>query len=274
MQRVLVPLDGSARADGIVPPLAHLLGGRLDEVVLLRVLSPRDPPDAREGVRQHLAVVRGELEGLGARVTTVVRTGDPAREILAAMNEHAPDVVALSSHGRGGLSRLIRGSVAERVLRRATAPVLLVTPRALDQRVERRVDRILVPLDGTERSAAVLPVVEELARAHGAEVVLARIAWEGLQRPLLAATLATDKLAASLRPYEARLRHDGIAVRTVGAHGDFAREIVDLSESLHTDLIAMATHGRRGVARFLDGSVSERVLHRCDTPLLLVRAAE
>lgn len=279
MKKVLVPLDGSSLSDGIVPHVGRLLGDELHEVVLLRVLTspelrevaPGEPAVHVDEVREHLALVGRDLEGRGASVSVSVRVGDPAVEILAAIQELAPDLVAMTSHGRSGVSRFVRGSVAEQVVRGSPVPVLLVTAKTLDTPLEHRLTRILVPLDGSERSAAILPFVEDLAREHGAEVVLARVEWEGLSRPLLASTLSTDNLVESLRPFQERLVRDGIPVRTVAAHGDFANEILGLADSLHSDLIAMTTHGRSGWSRFLDGSVSEQVLRHCHRPLLVVR---
>lgn len=279
MNKILVPLDGSELADGILKHVERLLGKEPAHVVLLRVLPP--PGDIeeipgqfeleRKAASAHLESIKLRLEEVGAEVTTVQREGDPAAEILFAVEEHGPDLVAMSSHGRSGVMRWIRGSVAERVLRSSPAPVLLITARGVDAQIEQRYRRILVPLDGTEHSAAVLPRVEHLARLHGAEVILARIEWEGLNRPLLAAALAPEKVVESIRPYRDRLAQHGIGVRAVASQGDSASQILDLAESEDVDLIAMASHGRTGLMRALEGSVSEKVLRHCRRPLLVVR---
>lgn len=279
MKKILVPLDGSQLADGILKHVERLLGKEPCEVTLLRVLPPPDQVEEvpgqleleRKAAGAHLDTVKLRLEEVGAKVNTVTRHGDAAAEILFAIEEHGPELVAMSSHGRSGVMRWIRGSVAERVLRSAAAPVLLITARGLDAQIEQRFRRILVPLDGTEHSAAVLPLVERLAKLHGAEVILARIEWEGLNRPLLAAALAPEKVVESIRPYRDRLAEHGVGVRAIASQGDSASQILDLAESEDVDLIAMTSHGRTGLIRAIEGSVSEKVLRHCRRPLLVVR---
>ena len=251
------------------------------DVLLVRVLRGGDaveevPGQAtleRDGAEAHLASTRARLEAHGARVTSSVREGDPAAEILFAIDEHSPTLVVMSSHGRSGILRWIRGSVAERVLRSCATPLLLVTPHAGTHEVESRFRRILVPLDGGERSARVLPLVKDLARRHEAEVLLLRVEQEGLNRPMLAVALAPTKVVESLRPWTQGLASEGIRCRAIAAQGDSAGEILDVAEREGVDLIAMTTHGRTGLSRLLDGSVSEQVLRHSRKPLLVVRAA-
>lgn len=276
MKKILLPLDGSKLADAILPHVERFVGQGACEVVLLRVLRAAESEDAkleRVTAEAHLADTRARLEALGARVTTHVREGDPAAEILFAIDQHAPTLVAMSSHGRTGVLRWIRGSVAERVLRSCATPLLLVTPHAAGGgEVEARFRRILVPLDGGGRSAAILPLVEEVARRHEAEVLLLRVEREGLSRPMLAVALAPAKVVETLRPWTQRLGDQGIRCRAIAAQGDSASEILDVAEREGADLVAMTTHGRTGLPRLLDGSVTEQVLRHCRKPLLVVHA--
>jgi nucleotide-binding universal stress UspA family protein len=280
VKTLLVPLDGSALADAILPHVERFLADGPCDVLLLRVLPPADAAEEvpgqaqleRDAMQAHLDTTRARLEALGARVTTIVREGDPAAEILFAIDQHSPSLVAMSSHGRSGVLRWIRGSVAERVLRSCATPMLLVTPRADEGGVEQRFRRILVPLDGGERSATILPAVTDLARRHDAEVLLLRVEQEGLSRPMLAVALNPAKVVESLRPWMERLASDGVRCRALAAQGDSASEILDAAEREGADLIAMTTHGRTGLSRLVDGSVSERVLRHCRRPLLVVHA--
>ncbi|MCO5166184.1 MAG: universal stress protein [Planctomycetes bacterium] len=278
MNKILVPLDGSPLADGILPHVERLLALEPAEVTLLTVLPPPEPEEVpgqaaaqRKLSEAHLEGVRLRLEQKGAKkVQTVVRQGDPAAEIVFAQEDGAPDLVAMSSHGRTGVLRWLRGSVAERVLRTARAPLLLLTARGLDEKVEPRFRRILVPLEDDATSAAVLPLVTRFARLHGAEVLLLRV--EGAMLVPRALVLTPEELGASLRPHVEALEKEGLSVRTQIAHGDPASEVLDLADREDVDLIAMATHGRTGAARLLEGSVSEKVLRACRRPLLIFRA--
>jgi len=139
-KRVLVPLDGSRLAEGILP-LVLLITGPLDlEVVLVRVVPPITP-QALEGTgpfmvdvvatrleeaREYLAGVAANLRKRGVRVMIEARTGEPVTQLVAAAQEPGADLIAMTTHGRSGFGRLLFGSVAEAVLRQAKVPVLMM----------------------------------------------------------------------------------------------------------------------------------------------------
>jgi nucleotide-binding universal stress UspA family protein len=152
-KRALVPLDGSPIAEAIIPFILEIAGPLDMEVVLLRVVEPI-PPIALEGSRhievedvelrrthaeEYLAPIAVELRNTGVRVESRVRRGNAVDQIVAAAREAGADLIAMSTHGRGGLGRLIFGSVAQAVLRQAEVPVFLM--RATESQVARRVTR-------------------------------------------------------------------------------------------------------------------------------------
>ena len=139
-KRALVPLDGSTVAEAIIPFLLEIAGPLDMDIVLLRVLQPI-PPTALESSRYvvfddveerrseaeaYLAPVAGNLRSRGVRVETKVRHGEPADEIVLGAREAGADLIAMTTHGRSGLGRLVFGSVAEAVLRHADVPVFLM----------------------------------------------------------------------------------------------------------------------------------------------------
>ena len=139
-KRVLIPLDGSTLAEGIVPFILDIAGPLDLDLVLVRVQQPI-APQAIEGTlhftvddiaarlkaaREYLARVAADLRGRGLRVTTDARYGEPVAEIVAAARETGAGMIAMTTHGRSGLSKLVFGSVAEAVLRRAAIPVLMM----------------------------------------------------------------------------------------------------------------------------------------------------
>ena len=139
-ERVLVPLDGSRLAEGILPSILQIASPLDLEVVLVYVVCPL-APQAIEGTRhftvddvaarlkearEYLAPVAANLREGGVRVTTDVRHGEPVAEIVAAARETEAGLVAMTTHGRSGFGRLLFGSVAEAVLRRAQTPVLMM----------------------------------------------------------------------------------------------------------------------------------------------------
>lgn len=141
--------------------------------------------------------------------------------------------------------------------------------------------KILVPLDGSTWSEAVLPHVRVLAREQQAEVALLRISTAALhvysEVPFNYAELIERDIADCKRYVEAiaeSLRKEGITVATSVVDGYVAESILDYAEQNKVDLIAMSTHGRSGVRRMLLGSTADRVVHGARTPVLLVRPDE
>lgn len=139
-RRALVPLDGSMIAEAIVPFILEIAGPLDMEVALLRVVVPAPPlviegsthavvedvQKLRADAEEYLAPVATALRARGVRVTTHVRVGDAVGEILAGARESEADLIAMTTHGRGGLGRLLFGSIAEAVLRQAEIPVFLM----------------------------------------------------------------------------------------------------------------------------------------------------
>jgi nucleotide-binding universal stress UspA family protein len=133
-------------------------------------------------------------------------------------------------------------------------------------------DRILVPLDGSDLARAILPRVVEMAGAHKSEVVLLRVLPESGVLPKTAAK-QRQEAEERLTSAEQELLNEGVNVRHTIRHGsDPAAEIVDYAEVNEVDLIAMSTHGRGGIGRWVFGSVAARVLEGTTKPILLVRA--
>ena len=133
--RILVPLDGSTLGEAILPHARDLAQGCGAELVLLRVaFAPifpgTEPVDAQAAAIQeaetYVETVAKVLRDRGLKVEAKVRYGDPVNEILDHVTWGHIDLIAMATHGRTGLTRLVLGSVAERVLRRTFVPVLLV----------------------------------------------------------------------------------------------------------------------------------------------------
>jgi nucleotide-binding universal stress UspA family protein len=139
-RRVIVPLDGSPLAEGVLPFILEIAGPLDLEVTLVRVVTPLRPP-AIEGAhhavlddaerrfveaRRYVDAIADTLSARGVRASAHVRRGDPVTEILAAARDANADLVAMTTHGRSGLGRLLFGSVAEAVVREAKIPVFLL----------------------------------------------------------------------------------------------------------------------------------------------------
>ena len=139
-KRVLVPLDGSDVAAGILPFLTDIAGPLDMTIVLLRVVEPIPPVTAdavgavivddvasrRRDAEEYLAPIVIELRARGIEATSAVRVGRAEDEILAAARGADADLIAMSTHGRSGLGRLLFGSVAEQVLRHSDVPIFMM----------------------------------------------------------------------------------------------------------------------------------------------------
>ena len=148
--RVVIPHDGSELAEAILPFIMQIAGPLDLEVTLLRVVEPV-PPEVIEGVRRvviddaerrekeataYLAELAGSVAASGVQVRTEVRVGVPAREIVYCARERDADFIAMTTHGRSGLGRLLFGSVAETVLRQGDFPVFFL--RQTEKQVRNR----------------------------------------------------------------------------------------------------------------------------------------
>jgi nucleotide-binding universal stress UspA family protein len=144
-QRVLVALDGSTACEAVLRFLMEIAGPLDMTVMLLHVLEPITPQvvdgtvvvddvEARRlEAEEYLAPISAALRSQGVNTSWAIRRGRPAEEILAAAQEGGADLIAMATHGRSGIGRLLFGSVAEAVLRRAPVPVFMIRePRSVE----------------------------------------------------------------------------------------------------------------------------------------------
>jgi nucleotide-binding universal stress UspA family protein len=273
LARIVLPLDGSELAERILVHVRRLLVRRDALVTFVRVVPKGEHPNAARNALERIVAALSE-EGAQANARVVV--GDPAEQILAVAEAQRASLIAMSTHGRGGLSRWIRGSTAERVLRASSIPLLLSNPLGLAEPRELAFRRILVPLDGSETAAQVLPLAASLGRLYDSELVL----FYAYSAPVLADPLALPLALPSREEAEQLLRSFASrieGVRTVvlrASPGSPAAAILDVAKAEGVDLIAMTTHGRSGVTRWALGSVAENVLRHAATPLLVVRLTQ
>jgi nucleotide-binding universal stress UspA family protein len=271
MDKILVPLDGSTDSEQVLANLRMILRTGLHELVVLRVAAmpvsdvhfPIPVVELREEAERYVKAVCTRLGTEGVHATGHAVVGDAGSEILRCAAEQGVSLIAMSTHGRSGLSRLALGSVAEHVLRRADVPVWLVKP---GQEGPITIRTILVPLDGSERSATIVPVAADVAKWFGARIVLLH-AFEKKKEPQ---ELRPPQMP--LKAPEARLREAGVEVKTDFLQGDPADAILEAARESGADLIALSSHGRTGLARLVLGSVAERVVRAAPLPVLVLRA--
>lgn len=292
-QRILVPLDGSFRAEAALPYAARLAECTGARLVLVRVARAQALPGGDAAAAQMQAIDRAEtyLERLiattplpGDAVASGVPYGDAAEGIVAAARTHVADLIVMATHGRSGLARAVLGSVAEGVLRRAGVPLMLVRPGVDYVSWESGLRSVLVPLDGSVDAETALPIAMGIARAAQADLALFRtvppapIALEGAAVAAFVDREAEREAArAYLRTMEGRVRAAGDPaavprLQSLVSDGFPATEIGRACDLTGASLVVMTTHGRTGVERALLGSVADEVVRTTRVPVLLSRA--
>lgn len=273
LRSILIPHDGSALSGAIAESVGPLLsgGGGID-ITLLHVRDGVGENQDRSG----LDATAQRLTALGGRVTQAERVSvDAAGAIVDLARELRPDLVAMSTHGRGGLERWKRGSVAERVLRACPVPLWMVNPKT---QAGSGIGSILVPLDGSAHAARILEPLLPLAQAFGARMTLLFVDWDAAtDTPSQAAKRRAERereVGEWLADPLEQIRAAGLAAQILIVRGDVAQEILRVAEPGVFDLLAMSTHGRSGPSRWLLGSVAEKVLAQCRIPLFVHPARE
>jgi nucleotide-binding universal stress UspA family protein len=286
IRRILLPLDGSEFAESAVPRALRLLDMEKAEVVLVHAvpevgISGKDLDVVRreriEEAQRYLARVRDNLLTIGLSSRLRVEAGPEAEIILRASEQERVDLIAMSSHARSGLGRLMLGSVAERIRLHAKVPVLLIRPEGQagwnrSETTEESYRRILVPLDGSRLAEDAIPYAKDVARLSKGKVILLQVVAPVYVRGMHADSLVkglTDEAESYLEEVSARFELPGIARVELGTPPD---TILSSIESEEVDLVVMTTHGLTGFQRFLMGSVADRVVRGSRRPVLLIRS--
>jgi len=257
---ILVPLDGSPESETILPEVVRVLHPK-GKVHLLRLVPTAS---IQEGA-VYLEKVRRTYFPRQAGID-IVRTGQPADGILRTALEKNIDLIAMTTHARRELRRRFWGSVASEVVKKAQLPVLLTRPDT--PRPVRPIQRVLVPIDGLQPPSDLLESLRFLCPDVRAEIILLRV-LPPLHDAVPQTSAATPERA--MQELADSLEEEGFYAWPVTCVGKPEDEILIHGKNLGVDLIAMTTHGRTGMDRFLEGSVSEKVLRRSPVAVLLQR---
>jgi nucleotide-binding universal stress UspA family protein len=314
-QRILVPLDGSDIATVAIPYLrAVAMPG--SEIVLVRIVSEAYPGGDMYGTTlefykdvlttrveeasAYLDTVSAALEDLSPNIVQVARAGMAANEILEVADDQHVDVIIMATRGHGAFGRALLGSTADRVARASRVPVLLIhagsmsIPPPADNRA--RIARIVVPLDGSARARAALPVAAELAQHLSVSVHVVQVApsrdevfssreailpgapYGRLVFAMPTATLSDEQRASyesMISATQDRLEAEARRLRATGADataevliGETVPSIVSTLRS--GDVVVMSSHGEGGIRRWQLGSVAEKLIHQAAAPVMLV----
>jgi nucleotide-binding universal stress UspA family protein len=289
--KILVPLDGSELAEVTLWYAEGLAGRMRSAITLLLVLSPENLT-SRYMYDCYLNEIakrtRANAEERGAekregeiKVDYEILKGDAAEEIVDYADKARVNLIIMSTQGRSGVRRWALGNVANKVLRATGKPVLLIRAKGAKPDVYReRLIKVLVPVDGSKESESILRYVTYMATTLDLEITLFH-AWVRPSEDSPFTTEGLDRLdqirkqrEGYIKRMETGLKRKGVNVNSVFKEiltGGAAEEIMKLAEEGDFSMVAMSTHGRSGLGRWIFGSNAEKVLEGGSTPLLLVR---
>jgi nucleotide-binding universal stress UspA family protein len=292
---MLIPLDGSSLAESVLPyarALAVALAPRIELLSVVesvdfgRQVRSNDPVTevALQKSKQYLEDIAQSFAG--SSVNCAVEQGGAGEIIIDKAARDKGTLIAMASRGRSGIHRWLMGSVAEKVLRGAANPLLLVRGNdGAKSAGKATLTSIIVPLDGSQVAETVLPSIIELAKRLSVEIVLTRAyqipvsaAYAGADAPYIPnhdalLNAVREEAGAYLDAKVHELRGNGVKkVSSISMVGAGADEIIDLATTTPDNFIAMCTHGRSGVKRWVLGSVTEKVARHSGDPVLIVRA--
>jgi nucleotide-binding universal stress UspA family protein len=308
IRSILVPLDGStfaehalplaaslARQAGAVLHLAHAHSAALPEMAMGIMIPDVYDLHKRQDEQAYLAdTARRLTEVAPVALETTLIEGDVVAALKAYAENKAIDLVVMATHARGAFGRFWLGSVADDLAAELPQPVLLVRPGEGKPDLARKsaLKSIVVPLDGTPLAEGAVWSAAELAKLFDAELMLVRVnrpallaiyAPEGVSSSSVTATLdqaaeIERREAEGAQKYLAgvaeKLVARGARVRThITLEEEPAAGILAEARADHADLIALETHGRRGLTRLFFGSVADKVVRGGEVPVLLHHAA-
>ena len=308
---ILVPLDSSGTAEAILELAKNLAVRSGAALTLLNVCRPEEADYerlytayiervadlVREDITRLCETVQCHFEGMTATVSAAFIKGEPAEEIVRYAEENKVSVILMATHGRSGLVRSPMSDIANRVVRSSLVPVWLIRTLAPDDIVcaEWPPERVLVPLDGSERAEKVLPYAVEYAKLFDAELVLMRVCEEpqiNADYPEASMSITWDEHVNRVRSHyqsqcsiylevvQDRLTQTGLKATVESLLGDAAEQIIGYIQNNRCDLVSITTYGRSNVAswvtdslmgRWVFSNVTEQVLAATSRGILLVR---
>lgn len=273
-------MDGSEIAESVLRRVPALFEDPATEITLLAVVDPRQQIDltgpslvAEEAKRAqaYLEKTAPKIHG-GENVNRRVERGVPAEVILDVADAIAASHICMATHGRSGVSRMMNGSVTEKVVRAAKQPVIVVPSVDRSGSSPKTDDRSwgfssgIVALDGSRRAMQIIPHVAAWASQFESEMTIVLVVEKG----------ASDEVAETAKQHvegaKKLFEKAGVTVSDVILNGSPARELVQHAASKNHDFIMMTTHGRTGVSRWMLGSVAARVVRSTTVPIVVVRS--
>lgn len=282
-QNILVPLDGSALAERVLPAALQLAEAMHGSITLLTVVAKKPNYNAdlmakaiQTGEYEadlYLRSVRKHLLPSVVPIATAVIIGKPDKDIIEYAKENDTDLIIMSTHGRSGITRWSFGRTADKVLRRSPCPTVIL--RSEHDIEPDQFKRILLPLDGSPLAERVLVAALEIAKGVGVELFMIQVVEPGSFYGFGHDEAHIDEEIETAQTYLAELRDRAIpadvVVHSHVAVGSSADVIVDYAEAQSIDLIVVSSRGDSGFDSWMFGSVAEKVMKGAPCAILVIR---
>jgi nucleotide-binding universal stress UspA family protein len=255
--------------------LADALGAKL---LIVHASDAKEVDQSSESrFDPHMDLSRFVPRDLDIEYEYLVEFGDPPNVIRNAEKARGVDLIVLGTRGRKGMDRLFAGSVAERVIRGASCPVVTLMQRKANRILNRsaKARRILVPTDFSAHSYAAMQFACALARPLNARITVLHVTdTKPASKPNRKKSESKSKdTAVDLLE---QLKHvtpggSGVEFEHIVLHGDPSTRIAEFADERGFDFVVVGTHGRSGIKRALIGSVAEQVVRNCQAPVVCVK---
>lgn len=295
INRILVGHDFTSFSDAALLEAARI-GRRLEaEVhvafveVLHRDLNSMEANAAtrserlRSELQKRFSSIDGDADGIFKDVNVrfeVLRDVAAGPALLAYADENDIDLIIVGTHGRRGFQRMLMGSVAEEVVRKATCPVLTMHDK-LDRALELTSRRIVAPVDFSQHSLQAVRNAKELAHVLKSDLLLVHVLEERLHPAFYNTGMFSqydavpdieNRAQEELHRFFEQASGPDVTVDYQVRRGNAVREITRTAREQSPALIVMATHGLTGLDHFLMGSVTEKVVRQSECPVLTVKS--
>jgi nucleotide-binding universal stress UspA family protein len=294
-KRIVLALDGSELSEQSIPFARTLAFGLELPMDLLQIVESKDDQrvpsgsslmtrrfltDLEHAATTYLRSIRSDLTNDGvSSIRVLVKRGAVEEEIVRGAGDDPASLLVMTSHGTAGISRWNLGSATNHVIRHSKAPVMVI--RALDQgepaRAMNGLQRIVIPLDGSEIAEAIERIGVDLASALSIPLTLLRVIPSGRQyqgyipRGSSISNMKRNEVQSYL---DSRVESNSSAripsITTAVREGDIAEQILEFASSIPGTLVAMTTHGRSGVQRWTLGSIADRVMRHSTEPVIIL----
>lgn len=294
-KHILVPLDGSALAESVLPAAVTVATTLQASVTLFHVIELNAPEAIHQDhhltgsdeAEDYLKSIAGKHFSPRFSVQWHVHTAavkDVAASIAAHASEFGSDLIIMCSHGQSGMRDMLFGNIAQQVIARAAAPVLLLRPEEQSEKDQFSIHRILVPLDSESVHDEIFPFATGLAKAFGSEIGLLTViptygtlaGEQAALGSLLPGTtfamldIEEEATRSHLDEHLAELKKEGYAAVAAITRGDPVSEIVAAGARWRADLVLLATHRKAGMDAFWARSVAPKVVRNTRSPILLL----